>query len=243
MSPTEYSKIVVNDVDELAAYFIRACYAHGKRGIQDLRPYVTDQQYEQLMGFFYLPTKQEVEEFGQWIGSLSIPRVQVWWDHKVVIRLVNQWILPALIKCLSKMYPADWDRTPSTTNVGEAQHHWTNINTGVKMSLLEAIIAARECDERTAEEIKSSLSSGIPKNNRNNEFTRMKRGANRANNATKKIRETREKDEALASINEALDSEMKIHWHKENKEKIKALKAQKSELASKHGKLSTSKAE
>jgi hypothetical protein len=29
----EYSKIVVNDVDELAAYFIRACYAHGKRGI------------------------------------------------------------------------------------------------------------------------------------------------------------------------------------------------------------------
>jgi hypothetical protein len=28
------------------------------------------------MGFFYLPTKQEVEEFGQWIESLSIPRVQ-----------------------------------------------------------------------------------------------------------------------------------------------------------------------
>ena len=27
----EYSKIVVDDIDDLATYFIRACYAHGKR--------------------------------------------------------------------------------------------------------------------------------------------------------------------------------------------------------------------
>jgi len=34
----------------------------------------------------------------------------------------------------------DWDLTPPTTNIGESQHHWTNINTGIQLSLLEAIL-------------------------------------------------------------------------------------------------------
>ena len=62
--------------------------------------------------------------------------LSAWWDHKTN----NSWILPSLIKCLSKMDPDDWDLTPPTTNVGEAQHHWTNINTGIQLSLLEAIL-------------------------------------------------------------------------------------------------------
>jgi hypothetical protein len=37
------------------------------------------------------------------------------------------------------MSAEDWDNTPSTTNTGEAQHHWTNLQTGVKQSLVEAI--------------------------------------------------------------------------------------------------------
>ena len=38
------------------------------------------------------------------------------------------------------MNPDDWDRTPPTTNLGEAQHHWMNVNTALKTSLLEAIL-------------------------------------------------------------------------------------------------------
>ena len=38
------------------------------------------------------------------------------------------------------MNPDDWDRTPATTNIGEGQHHWTNINTALKTSLLEAVL-------------------------------------------------------------------------------------------------------
>ena len=59
-----------------------------------------------------------------------------WWKHKTQ----NSWILPALIKSCSKMNPEDWDRTPATTNLGEAQHHWTNINTALKTLLLEAVL-------------------------------------------------------------------------------------------------------
>ena len=57
--------------------------------------------------------------------------LSAWWDHKTN----NSWILPSLIKCLSKMDSDDWDLTPPTTNVGESQHHWTNINTGIQLSL------------------------------------------------------------------------------------------------------------
>lgn len=59
-----------------------------------------------------------------------------WWAHKVN----NTWILPSLIQCLSKMTPEDWATTHSTSNIGESQHHWTNIHTGIKLSLLEAIL-------------------------------------------------------------------------------------------------------
>jgi len=58
-----------------------------------------------------------------------------WWDHKVN----NKWILPSLIKCLSKIDGKDWDLTQPTTNIGEAAHHWTNTNTGIGLSLVEAI--------------------------------------------------------------------------------------------------------
>jgi len=126
------------------------------RGIHDLKPYVIDDEYARLINFMYLETKEEVDEFAAWVKSLDNPKVQglfiifafsstcqvlnlvflAWWDHKVN----NSWILPSLIKCLSKMDPTDWDLTPPTTNVGESQHHWTNINTGIQLSLLEAIL-------------------------------------------------------------------------------------------------------
>ncbi|KAJ7105560.1 hypothetical protein C8R44DRAFT_886506 [Mycena epipterygia] len=48
------------------------------------------------------------------------------------------------------MSAEDWDNTPATTNTGEAQHHWTNLNTGVKLSVVEAIESGRKLDERVS---------------------------------------------------------------------------------------------
>ena len=124
--------------------------------MHDLKPYVTDDEYDRLINFMYLETKEHVDEFSAWVKNLNNPKIQglfikfafssdeclnwlifiAWWDHKVN----NSWILPSLIKCLSKMDPTDWDLTPPTTNVGESQHHWTNINTGIQLTLLEAIL-------------------------------------------------------------------------------------------------------
>jgi hypothetical protein len=123
-------------------------------GILELKAHLSDDEdFQRVMNFMYLKSQEELDRFSEWICSLRNPKIQgkclvvyfvlaevtyfaAWWNHKVQ----NKWILPALIKCLSKIPPEDWDRVPATTNVGEGQHHWTNINTGIQHSLLEAIL-------------------------------------------------------------------------------------------------------
>ncbi|KAF8150842.1 hypothetical protein B0H34DRAFT_801761 [Crassisporium funariophilum] len=230
----EFSNIRVETAEEIIEYFIRACYTHAKRGVHDLKPYVTDNEYQRLSNFMYLKSKQEVEEFSAWVKGLNIPKVQAWWDHKVN----NSWILPSLIKCLSKMNSNDWDLTPPTTNVGESQHHWTNINTGIMLSLLEALLTARELDNKVAAEIKAALETGVLKNHRNDTYTRLARNTTRTTHASKKAREGRQQKKALNVVETELASLKESQ--KENAAKIKALKASKSTIA---GKGKSSKAE
>lgn len=58
-----------------------------------------------------------------------------WWSHK----LDHCWILPAIMPLHTKIDSEHWALTQATTNMGEGQHHWTNTNTGTKLSLVEAI--------------------------------------------------------------------------------------------------------
>jgi hypothetical protein len=52
---------------------------------------------------------------------------------------MSAWILPCLIKSQLPISAEDRDNTPLTTNTGEAQHNWTNLQTGVKLPRVEAI--------------------------------------------------------------------------------------------------------
>jgi hypothetical protein len=46
------------------------------RGIHDLKSYVTDEEYERLINFMYLETREEVDKFSEWVKSLTNPKVQ-----------------------------------------------------------------------------------------------------------------------------------------------------------------------
>ncbi|KAJ7782200.1 hypothetical protein B0H14DRAFT_3585415 [Mycena olivaceomarginata] len=124
----EYSGITTNDPDEFALYFVRACISHAKRGVTSLKSYVT-------------PTFSNAS----WTSH--------WWTHE----LQYPWILPSLSKSRSRIDPADWDITDASTNLNEGQHHWTNQQTGVKLTILEAIETALKVDFKTAREVKDSL--------------------------------------------------------------------------------------
>ncbi|KAF8961308.1 hypothetical protein BDZ97DRAFT_1760046 [Flammula alnicola] len=200
----EFSKIdATTTAEEIIEYFVRVCYIHSKR------------------------SQEEVDEFMKWIEELGIKEVSDWWQHK----LNNKWVLPSLIEPLSKIAPDHWDITDSTTNLNESQHHYTNINAGIKLSLVEAILTARELDRRTAAELKEKLASGVQKSK--DTYSRMKRGVARARNATKKIKET-ECDAALDSVNQDV---------KESTARLKELKAKKSQITAAKPKRRVVKAE
>ncbi|KAF8185341.1 hypothetical protein K438DRAFT_1974045 [Mycena galopus ATCC 62051] len=91
-------------------------------------------------------TKESLDAFSSFVYSLGVQRITGslyffagssplvigpvdWWRHKQM----HHWIIPCLIKSQSSI-PADiWESTPSTTNTNEAQHHWTNTLTGIKL--------------------------------------------------------------------------------------------------------------
>ncbi|KAJ7830499.1 hypothetical protein B0H14DRAFT_3143490 [Mycena olivaceomarginata] len=109
----------------------------------------------------------------------------------------------ALKRLQSRMHPEDWDSTPSTTNTGETQHHWTNSLTGTNLSLVEAIERpdAREVDETVAQEIEASMRKGILANEQNEAHHRLSRNLQRQAKAAQKVRKTNEVTVASKEIN------------------------------------------
>lgn len=121
--------------------------------IWDFESLVSEQDLRRLKEFPYLPSREEVDKFTLFVQQLGVKKISGfllsswyfgarwlmlpldWWVHKTQ----NAWILPAIIKSCSRITPEHWDRLPSTTNGGEGQHHWTNVQTGIGLPLLEAI--------------------------------------------------------------------------------------------------------
>ncbi|KAJ7467403.1 hypothetical protein B0H11DRAFT_2306513 [Mycena galericulata] len=111
-----------------------------------------------------------------------------WWAHKEI----NEWIIPCLVKSQS-LIPADiWDITPSTTNTNEAQHHWTNSLTGIKLTMVETIEKTFIVDTNTVDEIHTSLQTGVLTNSNNEVSNRMSRNSGRQSKSAQKSRESRE---------------------------------------------------
>ncbi|KAG6819655.1 hypothetical protein H0H93_009829 [Arthromyces matolae] len=222
----DHSKIPNNTpIAELVQFFVRGCYVHVKRGIEELRKHVTKEEFDRIHNFMYLKTPRDVEDFNVWIKTLNVKEVNDWWAHKVN----NKWILPSVIQCLTKLTDEDWATTQSTTNIVESQHHWTNGRTGIKLSLLEAILTARKLDEDVANEIQTSLKSGVLRNPRNDTFNRMSRSIARNNAAYNKAKDTQERNDKLSSINEEID--MLTQAQKGTREQLKIAKALKKELS------------
>ncbi|KAJ7440024.1 hypothetical protein FB451DRAFT_966547, partial [Mycena latifolia] len=198
----EYSGIHTTDPDEFAETYVRACTSHAKRGVHGLRPYVNDAQFKRLMDFPYLKTEEDFNRFTAWVSGLNIKKVQDWWKHKLQYR----WIPSSLIKTRSGIHPDDWDITDGTTNLNEGQHHWTNQQTGTKLTILEAIETARKVDFKTALEVQDSLDTGLLDNPSNNLLHRMGRKVQRGAAAVKKTRASNEEQAEITELQVEYDA-------------------------------------
>jgi hypothetical protein len=112
---------------------------------------VGSEDYKRLKDFMYIDSVESLKSFSDFIAGLGVKKIQSkfppilmlfinsacidWWDHKEM----NDWVIPCLVKSQSNILADHWDSTPATTNTGEAQHHWTNSRTGIKLTLVEGI--------------------------------------------------------------------------------------------------------
>lgn len=91
--------------------------------------------------------------------------------------------------------------------------------------------SARDLDNRTADEIKASLTNGVLRNNRNETYHRMSRGNARNNHSRLKQQEAKERDTATSNINEQIAALTQAQ--KENQSALKDLRAQKAQVSGK----------
>ena len=117
----------------------------------DFKGLVSDADFQWLMDFPYIDSKEELELFTIFIRALGIKKIEGitmarhliwalilyldWWNHKIK----SKWIILCILKSQSNILPEHWPLTPSTTNIGESQHRWTNKLSGIKLPLVDGI--------------------------------------------------------------------------------------------------------
>ncbi|KAJ8089952.1 hypothetical protein PM082_018530 [Marasmius tenuissimus] len=111
-----------------------------------------------------------------------------------------------MIKDLSDIDNDDWDCVPDSMNTGEAQHAWTNGETGIKLRIVKAIERAQEADSAQVRIIETAMAHGVQQNNNNELHHRMSRsiGRNSAALAKKKqaAQQKDKQDRTRAEINQ-----------------------------------------
>ncbi|KAF7972867.1 hypothetical protein HWV62_16642 [Athelia sp. TMB] len=217
---TEHSGLVSRAPEDIAPFILRLCYAHVKRPILDFKGLVSAAEFQRMMEFPYLSTQEELDEFSEWCLASPHDKIYNWWQHKIK----NVWVLPAIIPFLSKITDSDWITTPSTTNAGEAQHHWTNQHTGTSLSIVEAVESTRVLDLKASNEIQQTLQTGIAINPHNDLLTRMGRGTQRTANAARKLRAASDRDAHAAQLQDELSAEKA--QRKQSQQRSRALQAE-----------------
>ncbi|KIK64479.1 hypothetical protein GYMLUDRAFT_71340 [Collybiopsis luxurians FD-317 M1] len=187
------------DAEEIMKHISHICLTHCKRGVHDLRHEVSEEEFQWLMNFPYLESEEAIDEFTVWVKSLKRCKVEDWWQHKL-----QPFILSGIVQCCSKMDPTAWATTRSTTNLNESQHHWTNIHTGTRKSITEAIVTARKLDVTVADEIYDSLRLGIQRNNNSSSFHWTIQNSNRASTTRQKQKASCEHQEKLSGLRDEL---------------------------------------
>ncbi|KAJ7785121.1 hypothetical protein DFH07DRAFT_934967 [Mycena maculata] len=194
---------------KIAPYFVKICWRHSKEPVHDFRSLVSAAEHTRLLDFVYIDSKGTLDAFSKFVYGLGIKKITDWWAHKEM----HEWIIPCLVKSQSLISTDDWDSTPSTTNTNEAQHHYTNSRTGIKLSPLEALESAQVLDEQVAQDIKMSLRTGIISNPNNEVVNRMSRNVARQSATARKARESRELADESKQIQLQLEQEVERRRH------------------------------
>ncbi|KAJ7020893.1 hypothetical protein C8F04DRAFT_1315760, partial [Mycena alexandri] len=121
-------------------------------------------------------------------------------------------VLPALIPYLSKI-GSDFDLLEPNTNLGEGQHRWNNIQTGVDMATVESLIKYEQLDISVESQLQTAERTGDLRNTRNNVVHRYISRSTRRIAAHEKYKRSSVVD-AKVRLREVIVSETQSHLKK-----------------------------
>ncbi|KAJ7438260.1 hypothetical protein B0H11DRAFT_2293918 [Mycena galericulata] len=199
----QFSGITTVDPAIFATYFIKICSGHSIRPVNEFKSLVSADDFRRLKDFMSIDSVESLHSFTQFVKDLGVKKIQDWWSHKEM----SDWIVPCLVKSQSQILPEHWDRTPATTNTGEAQHHWTNSLTGIQLTLVEAIEGAHVADGGVVSEVRASIKTGVLPNPNNEMSHRMSRNMGRQSTAARKAREFEELGNVTAELKAKISEE------------------------------------
>ncbi|KAJ6450516.1 hypothetical protein C8R45DRAFT_848984 [Mycena sanguinolenta] len=123
-------------VDAILLVIWKTCLVHFKRGVLKLEAHVDDYIFQCLLGFPYLETLEEIQDYRNFCENSTNPKVKSWWAHKIGY----PWLLPSLNRCLTGMSKLHWDLTPGDTNPIEGSHVQDNQVNHTNLTILEAVL-------------------------------------------------------------------------------------------------------
>ncbi|KAJ6550548.1 hypothetical protein B0H10DRAFT_2242649 [Mycena sp. CBHHK59/15] len=151
--------------------------------------YISETDLAYLLGFPYLCSEEEIQNYYTFCAESTNAKVQNWWTHK----MSYPWLLPSLNREVSQMDKRHWDLTPRDTNPIEGSHAQDNQVNSTRRSLLDAILLAKKLDSDTARVIKATMTSGVLENPNNSLQSRFK-------NQSQRQARTKEKQRELESL-------------------------------------------
>ncbi|KAJ7185060.1 hypothetical protein C8R46DRAFT_1343986 [Mycena filopes] len=205
---------------KVAPEIVKICWRHAKEPVLDFKSLVSAADSASRTSSTSTRRRASTNSPLSSITSASKRFTANWWRHKEM----HEWIIPSLVKSQSPLGADIWDSTPSTTNANEAQHAWTNAQTGIKLTLVEGLESARAVDERVAEEIEVSLRTGIFANHNNEVVHREARNNKRRTTAARKGRESQVAVDVSAELRAQLATEQDAR--RESNARTKELNAQ-----------------
>ncbi|KAJ7049792.1 hypothetical protein C8F01DRAFT_1264833 [Mycena amicta] len=179
----------------LLPYVLRICHLiECRRGVDsDQLKDLSVADREHVRSLKYCTTCEEFEEWKVKFAMIKDPngRLRAYWRHKEM----HTFILPGLVQPLSKIHVDDWHLMPANTNIGEGQHRWNNIQTGVSMTPVESMKRYKALDAEQEARLAQAELTGDLRNEHNETVDRCVNSMSRKAGAIAKTHRVRTLDE------------------------------------------------
>ncbi|KAF7319706.1 hypothetical protein MKEN_00752300 [Mycena kentingensis (nom. inval.)] len=185
-------KAAIGERVKLLSYVLRICHVHFDRGVYGRElAHLPASTLEKLAE---LKTVESVAAFEEWeaaVRAFNDKQLDAW----LVQKKMHRWLIPGIAQPLSNIPLDDWHLMPPNTNVGEGQHRWNNIQTGVSMGVIDSMEKYEKLDAEVEAELVLAETTGDNRNEYNDAVHRCASSSSRQAGARDKARRARVADD------------------------------------------------